>query len=51
MADTCPALNHGPHEILWANVPERIHNNAQLYPAHRRGACDWCGEHFIAAGD
>lgn len=44
--DTCPAATNGQHDIQWHSVPARVHNGQELWPAHERGFCWNCNEHF-----
>lgn len=44
--DTCPTAANGQHSMKWLTVPVRLHNGEEIAPAHERGFCWNCDEHF-----
>lgn len=42
----CTLAADGKHAIHWMKVPARRHNGSVVTPAHQRGFCWNCDEHF-----
>ena len=44
--NTCTAAISKEHDVKWMPVPARYHNGEETIPAHERGFCWNCNEHF-----